>query len=159
MTLCRSRYVVGVGFCILFIFFFKQKTAYEMRISDWSSDVCSSDLHLRLVLGVHGGRADVEFVEQFAGVGQDEPDGLAGPHLHRGGLVEAIAELDVYRARRRVRLRRLADVVRIAMASARAMARSGPCRDAGQHESGGESGNARNTRGGDRKGKRLDSRH
>src|SRR3546814_15337806 len=30
-------------FCCLF-FFFKQKTAYEMRISDWSSDVCSSDL-------------------------------------------------------------------------------------------------------------------
>src|SRR3546814_2423726 len=28
-----------------FFFFFKQKTAYEMRISDWSSDVCSSDLH------------------------------------------------------------------------------------------------------------------
>src|SRR3546814_16902226 len=30
-------------FCV-FVFFFKQKTAYEMRISDWSSDVCSSDL-------------------------------------------------------------------------------------------------------------------
>src|SRR3546814_11487108 len=30
-----------------FVFFFKQKTAYEMRISDWSSDVCSSDLFLR----------------------------------------------------------------------------------------------------------------
>src|SRR3546814_7430523 len=30
----------------LFFFFFKQKTAYEMRISDWSSDVCSSDLHV-----------------------------------------------------------------------------------------------------------------
>src|SRR3546814_1320594 len=30
--------------CSLFFFFFKQKTAYEMRISDWSSDVCSSDL-------------------------------------------------------------------------------------------------------------------
>src|SRR3546814_6115491 len=29
-----------------YIFFFKQKTAYEMRISDWSSDVCSSDLQL-----------------------------------------------------------------------------------------------------------------
>src|SRR3546814_2494771 len=29
---------------ILFFFFFKQKTAYERRISDWSSDVCSSDL-------------------------------------------------------------------------------------------------------------------
>src|SRR3546814_11262840 len=44
---------------IYVIFFFKQKTAYEMRISDWSSDVCSSDLELaegllqgRLVLGV-----------------------------------------------------------------------------------------------------------
>src|SRR3546814_7387905 len=32
--------------CVLF-FFFKQKTAYEMRISDWSSDVCSSDLQVR----------------------------------------------------------------------------------------------------------------
>src|SRR3546814_5698197 len=32
---------VDVDFCV---FFFKQKTAYEMRISDWSSGVCSSDL-------------------------------------------------------------------------------------------------------------------
>src|SRR3546814_7598715 len=39
--LCVLFYVV-----ILFFFFFKQKTAYEMRISDWSSDVCSSDLVL-----------------------------------------------------------------------------------------------------------------
>src|SRR3546814_9628573 len=31
---------------LMFVFFFKQKTAYEMRISDWSSDVCSSDLAL-----------------------------------------------------------------------------------------------------------------
>src|SRR3546814_4745016 len=31
-------------FCSCYFFFFKQKTAYEMRISDWSSDVCSSDL-------------------------------------------------------------------------------------------------------------------
>src|SRR3546814_3078796 len=31
-------------YSIVFFFFFKQKTAYEMRISDWSSDVCSSDL-------------------------------------------------------------------------------------------------------------------
>src|SRR3546814_14930083 len=30
-----------------FVFFFKQKTAYELRISDWSSDVCSSDLDVR----------------------------------------------------------------------------------------------------------------
>src|SRR3546814_1722329 len=33
-------------FVVVFFFFFKQKTAYEMRISDWSSDVCSSDLHV-----------------------------------------------------------------------------------------------------------------
>src|SRR3546814_5321755 len=32
----------------VYVFFFKQKTAYEMRISDWSSDVCSSDLPARL---------------------------------------------------------------------------------------------------------------
>src|SRR3546814_11788907 len=32
-------------------FFFKQKTAYEMRISDWSSDVCSSDLHRDRIAG------------------------------------------------------------------------------------------------------------
>src|SRR3546814_20765901 len=33
-----------MSFIVLYVFFFKQKTAYEMRISDWSSDVCSSDL-------------------------------------------------------------------------------------------------------------------
>src|SRR3546814_4829377 len=35
---------VCLGISLFFFFFFKQKTAYEMRISDWSSDVCSSDL-------------------------------------------------------------------------------------------------------------------
>src|SRR3546814_2072338 len=34
---------------ISFFFFFKQKTAYEMRISDWSSDVCSSDLAVSIL--------------------------------------------------------------------------------------------------------------
>src|SRR3546814_6907652 len=36
---------------VCFFFFFKQKTAYEMRISDWSSDVCSSDLMIRRASG------------------------------------------------------------------------------------------------------------
>src|SRR3546814_16417117 len=36
----------------MWFFFFKQKTAYEMRISDWSSDVCSSDLALRAISAV-----------------------------------------------------------------------------------------------------------
>src|SRR3546814_1007825 len=40
----RAR--VGLGIIIV-VFFFKQKTAYEVRISDWSSDVCSSDLQRR----------------------------------------------------------------------------------------------------------------
>src|SRR3546814_2638710 len=35
------------------VFFFKQKTAYEMRISDWSSDVCSSDLLLHPQAALH----------------------------------------------------------------------------------------------------------
>src|SRR3546814_2168406 len=40
----RSLIELFVVFVCLVFFFFKQKTAYEMRISDWSSDVCSSDL-------------------------------------------------------------------------------------------------------------------
>src|SRR3546814_7088359 len=39
--------MVLLFFLFFSFFFFKQKTAYEMRISDWSSDVCSSDLFLR----------------------------------------------------------------------------------------------------------------
>src|SRR3546814_983390 len=44
--LCFSVFVVifSSTLCDFVFFFFKQKTAYEMRISDWSSDVCSSDL-------------------------------------------------------------------------------------------------------------------
>src|SRR3546814_8850086 len=38
-------YVALYVFVMFVFFFFKQKTAYEMRISDWSSDVCSSDLY------------------------------------------------------------------------------------------------------------------
>src|SRR3546814_9935477 len=37
-------YVINLILFMIFCYFFKQKTAYEMRISDWSSDVCSSDL-------------------------------------------------------------------------------------------------------------------
>src|SRR3546814_18408532 len=41
---------------MLFFFFFKQKTAYDMRISDWSSDVCSSDLGQAIEIGEQVGR-------------------------------------------------------------------------------------------------------
>src|SRR3546814_10536269 len=52
LTFCFYVYFSFCVYSLLFLFllsfvffFFKQKTAYEMRISDWSSDVCSSDLH------------------------------------------------------------------------------------------------------------------
>src|SRR3546814_5255829 len=45
-----------VWICVCCFFFFKQKTAYEMRISDWSSDVCSSDLPGERRMAEHGGR-------------------------------------------------------------------------------------------------------
>src|SRR3546814_9164976 len=45
LSLCIFIVWLFVLFVVaLVLFFFKQKTAYEMRISDWSSDVCSSDL-------------------------------------------------------------------------------------------------------------------
>src|SRR3546814_7168204 len=61
---CVGRLVVMLVICVLlFFFFFKQKTAYEMRISDWSSDVCSSDLKADLYAVwqalVEAGLADV----------------------------------------------------------------------------------------------------
>src|SRR3546814_2974860 len=46
MFTSSEEYSVFIILCCFF-FFFKQKTAYEMRISDWSSDVCSSDLYGR----------------------------------------------------------------------------------------------------------------
>src|SRR3546814_3163068 len=45
------------------IFFFKQKTAYEMRISDWSSDVCSSDLRYRVAGSFLGAAEITEYFE------------------------------------------------------------------------------------------------
>src|SRR3546814_2686671 len=46
----------------MYFFFFKQKTAYEMRISDWSSDVCSSDLRHQLGRGSHRAHHLVELI-------------------------------------------------------------------------------------------------
>src|SRR3546814_1061264 len=44
-VICYNLFMLHLMIRLLFFFFFfKQKTAYEMRISDWSSDVCSSDL-------------------------------------------------------------------------------------------------------------------
>src|SRR3546814_16142011 len=61
---------------IILFFFFKQKTAYEMRISDWSSDVCSSDLtitrhtmvHEQLAMFYRGFRRDAHPMAIMCGV-------------------------------------------------------------------------------------------
>src|SRR3546814_1687547 len=51
MLLVVSMYYDRLYLDCCFLFFFKQKTAYDMRISDWSSDVCSSDLSSVFVHG------------------------------------------------------------------------------------------------------------
>src|SRR3546814_9544918 len=64
--------------CVVFLF--KQKTAYEMRISDWSSDVCSSDL---ILIGAYGadpsvnGKAGASYVIYGKAGGYTDPLDLA----------------------------------------------------------------------------------
>src|SRR3546814_20584966 len=65
-----------VGVEVLFFFFFKQKTAYEMRISDWSSDVCSSDL-----LPIGGGYIAPAWVSQVGAKRAKELAFLPGNHV------------------------------------------------------------------------------
>src|SRR3546814_13797319 len=72
---------------VSYFFVFKQKTAYEMRISDWSSDVCSSDLQARLDLHhdpvsglehmIHRRQAELVFLHLIGG--------------NRRGVLEALA--------------------------------------------------------------------
>src|SRR3546814_15086221 len=69
-------------FLLLVFFFFKQKTAYEMRISDWSSDVCSSDLTT----------ADVAHHVTEIVFGGDDLDLHDRLEQDRAGLVEAFLE-------------------------------------------------------------------
>src|SRR3546814_8919137 len=56
-----SMWYLCVLFAGCFFFFFKQKTAYEMRISDWSSDVCSSDLGRYLESYSRGACANADY--------------------------------------------------------------------------------------------------
>src|SRR3546814_20034298 len=53
---------------MVFFFFFKQKTAYEMRISDWSSDVCSSDLSSSVIARAKSGLYNQMEVQRGLGV-------------------------------------------------------------------------------------------
>src|SRR3546814_7396850 len=69
-------------FVLLVFFFFKQKTAYEVRISDWSSDVCSSDLLV------------VEFGARL-GVAVGEVDGGGDDAAHLGLDIAAVGVVGV----------------------------------------------------------------
>src|SRR3546814_10868415 len=70
MLLCTLCLYMSDMFALTLLFFFlKQKTAYEMRISDWSSDVCSSDLGLHLALAS---------IPYRGGVGRGAAPGTAG---------------------------------------------------------------------------------
>src|SRR3546814_8962532 len=80
-------------------FFFKQKTAYDMRISDWSSDVCSSDLFMRVADDI---LADVDLFEavlvhehQIVALGIEELE-ILGVEAHlfdRVGAAKTVVEL------------------------------------------------------------------
>src|SRR3546814_1194764 len=74
--------------CCFWFFFFKQKTAYEMRISDWSSDVCSSDL----AQPDHGGKRCGDIAELVGAQREDRGNRLveqaAGGGANLCGLSE-----------------------------------------------------------------------
>src|SRR3546814_4328477 len=96
-------------------FFFKQKTAYEMRISDWSSDVCSSDLQARVEQRQRADERHLEHEDRRADIdrGMDEPDqqrrhrlsdqNLEGAERRDEQLLEG-AELEIGRASCRERV-------------------------------------------------------
>src|SRR3546814_4642590 len=94
---------------VFYFFFFKQKTAYEMRISDWSSDVCSSDLDVgRVQVGHHEqvGAALEGGVGEHAPAHVLEPGGVAlhlAVHVQaRGAVGEDFAHLAHRSEERRV---------------------------------------------------------
>src|SRR3546814_9176259 len=90
------------------IFFFKQKTAYEMRISDWSSDVCSSDLFDVGGLGAVGlGAGDDARVDHRV----EHDPGAAQRRLRVGGRRIARRRLDQPGDQRRLRQRHLGRAV------------------------------------------------
>src|SRR3546814_6856333 len=92
-------YVVLVLFC-----FFKQKTAYEMRISDWSSDVCSSDLDLTIVLLATVPLQDLKQIRELtdaAGVALVDCGVTGGQTVRQNGLVCLVGADEVAFARAR----------------------------------------------------------
>src|SRR3546814_5368288 len=79
---------VVVLYCINYVFFNNQKTSYEVRISDWSSEVCSSDLRVPFVGGEiddRGEMPDHRVVDENVESAQLPPRGLDQPHHFLAG--------------------------------------------------------------------------
>src|SRR3546814_10482033 len=95
-----GRFVVGFGaigvvttdhYFLVLCFFVKQKTAYEMRISDWSSDVCSSDLRERQMREIVGHQRDIGGLERD--VRTSGPHGDAHRRIRDGRcIIDAIPD-------------------------------------------------------------------
>src|SRR3546814_3975725 len=94
---------------VLLCFFFKQKTAYEMRISDWSSDVCSSDLLRTCAFGwqrcnIRGGRiGELEHFGIFC-LADDPAVMYRTAIVHRDIIEQAPGSLQIGRASCRERV-------------------------------------------------------
>src|SRR3546814_3004688 len=90
-------------YCLVIVCVFKQKTAYEMRISDWSSDVCSSDLvgHDRLVQQTNHYHAEgrITNLVRVARFREDQP------------LIEAFEKYEKATRRRQRSLRSIPDEI------------------------------------------------
>src|SRR3546814_10152422 len=90
----------------MYFFFFEQKTAYEMRISDWSSDVCSSNLGVVLCRRTHHrGAADVDILDDVVArrplrdrcgkgieVDDNQVDAADAMRLHRPDMGRVVAD-------------------------------------------------------------------
>src|SRR3546814_5627973 len=81
-------------FFLYFFFFFKQKTAYELRISDWSSDVCSSDLHDQVHVRMVGGDRSRDLLHQhgLAGLGRRDDQRALALALRRHQVEDAAGD-------------------------------------------------------------------
>src|SRR3546814_1716969 len=110
---------------------FKQKTSYVLRISDWSSDVCSSDLDAVAGLLLRG--LGLEAVDQLAAEGVDADARVVGDHLQRR-VVPAVTRLELLRGEHPVGMggQHAGDLVGrheagVAAESGRASCREGVC--------------------------------
>src|SRR3546814_3685453 len=86
-------YIAYLIYCTFFFFFFKQKTAYEMRISDWSSDVCSSDLIPAI------DRYDGPLWQTLRAIGPDRPDTKIAVLSARYGFIDSRSPIENYDTR------------------------------------------------------------